>query len=125
MIFESHYWKKDLLKLVRKLSKRKLLLIWEESDFAEFEKEIMFGFYAIRKLADAQKLSSSTISNKIEGRKIPNNGNNVHLMNNHRYWEFYDFNKARIEKLDIKFLLNQIVHSYVFCPYFDETFQFG
>jgi len=121
MIFESYYWKKDLLKIARKLSKRKTLVIWTDVDFGEFEKEIMFGFYIIRKLADARKLSSSTMSNKLDARKIPNNGKIVHLMNHHRYWEFYDFEKAVVTKLDIKFLLNQIVHSYVFSPYFSEN----
>lgn len=121
MIFESYYWKRDLLKLSRKLIKRKSLKIWNNADLAEFEKEIMFGFYAIRKLAESRKLSDATRFTKLTGRKIPNNGKVVHLMNNHRYTDFYNFDQIKANKFDLQFLSNQIVHSYVFSPYFSEV----
>jgi hypothetical protein len=122
MISESYYWKKDLLKLARKLTKRELSEgFWSESDFGEFEKEIMIGFYIIRKLCSSFKLSNATVSTKIKGRKIPNNGRIVHLMNNHKYTEFYDFDQAKTNKFDLAFLANQLIHSYVFAPYFSES----
>lgn len=120
MIFESYYWKRDLLKLSRKLTKRKAAIIWNEPDYGEFEKEIMVGFYIIRKLCESYKLSNAIISTKVKGRRIPNKGKIVHLMNNHKYVDLYDFEKAKAEKFDLTFLANQLVHSYVFSPFFSD-----
>lgn len=117
MVSESYYWKRDLLKLARRLTKRKSTEIWKEPDFGEFEKEIIIGFYIIRKLSDSFKLSNATISTKVRGRRIPNNKKIVHLTNNQRYIDFFDFDKAKTEKFDLTFLANQLVHSYIFSPY--------
>src|SRR5688572_15709380 len=107
MISESYYWKRDLLKLARKLTKRKSNDFWRESDYGEFEKEIMIGFYIIRKLRHSFKLSNITVSTRVRGRKIPNNGKAIHLLNNHKYSELYNFNKAKRGKFDLPFLANQ------------------
>ena len=40
-------------------------------------------------------------------------------MNNHRFLELYDFEQPRNEKFSLTFLINQIVHSYIFSPKFD------
>lgn len=123
MVSESHYWKRELLKLSKKLTKRTLHnRFWTEAQFCTFEKEIMMGFYIIRKLIEAYKLSNQVVSTKVEGIKLANIGKIVHLMNNHKYYEYFDFDNPKQEKFDLLFLSNQIVHSYVFAPAFDESF---
>jgi hypothetical protein len=80
---------------------------------------MMIGFYVIRKLIESQKLPSALVSTKLSGRKFPNNGADVHLMNTHRFYEHYDFENGKTEKFDLRFLVNQIIHSYIFSPVFD------
>ena len=40
-------------------------------------------------------------------------------MNNHRFMELYDFEQPKKDKFNLTFLINQIVHSYIFSPKFD------
>ena len=118
MIYESVYWKKDLLKIARRLGKRKSLMQWNETDHGEFEKDIMIGFYVIRKLAEAKKLSVETLSAKIIGSKIPHNGRGVHYFSRSRFVDCYNFENCNKTKFEISFLWNQLIHSYIFDPYF-------
>ncbi len=120
MISESYYWKKELVKLSRKLENRKKAKKWwTESQFGTFEKEVMIGFYMIRKLLDAKKLTNALVSKKIKGTKFRNTGIEINWRNNHRYGEFYDFDKPIADKFDLIFLCNQLIHSYIFSPNFD------
>jgi hypothetical protein len=120
MIYESHYWKTELVKLSKKIAKRvPYKRFWTDAQNGAFEKEVMIGFYIIRKLMESQKLPNRMASTKVKGRKFANNGAAVHLMNNHRFYEFYDFDNGRNEKFDLIFLTNQIIHSYIFSPDFN------
>lgn len=120
MIHESYYWKRELTKLAKKLTNRiPCKRFWTDAQNGAFEKEVMIGFYVVRKLLESQKLPNIIASTKLIGIKYPNNGTDVHLMNNHRFPEHYDFENGKDEKFDLKFLINQIVHSYIFSPNFD------
>lgn len=120
MIYESYYWRKELVKLATKVEKRILFSgSWSDSQYGTFEKEIMIGFYMIRKLKESFKLTNNIISTNIPGIKYPSKGKLVTLMNNHRFLELYDFEQPKREKFDLPFLINQIVHSYIFSPKFD------
>ena len=78
MIYESYYWRKELVKLATKLEKRiSFSGSWTDSQYGTFEKEIMIGFYMIRKLRDSFKLTNNIISTKISGIKYPSKGNLV------------------------------------------------
>lgn len=120
MIYESHYWKSELIKLAKKLTNRvSYKRSWTDAQNGAFEKEIMIGFYIVRKLMESQKLPNQLVSTKIIGRKFPNNGTTVHLMNAHQFYNHFDFDNGKTEKFDLRFLVNQIVHSYIFTPDFD------
>ena len=121
MINESFYWKNELLKISGKIFKRtKSKRYWTSSQEGTFEKEIMFGFYIIRKLIESKKLSNSLVSTKLVGRKFISNGKNVTILNNHRIDELYKLTDGKKEKFDLIFLCNQIVHSYIFLPVFED-----
>jgi len=126
MIYESYYWKTELIKLSKKLTKRiPYKRFWTDAQNGAFEKEIMIGFYIVRKLIESQKLPNRLVSTKIVGRKFPNKNVTVHLMNTHRFYEHYDFENGKTDKFDLKFLINQIVHSYIFSPEFDINEETG
>ena len=44
-------------------------------------------------------------------------------MNWHRIDELYDFSTSNIEKISLKFICNQLIHSYVFMTSFNENSQ--
>lgn len=122
MIHESYYWKKELLKISKSIKKRiQYNKEWNDKKYAEFEKEIMFGFYIIRKLLEAKKLTSDFDSLKLKCEVFPNNGKKLTLMNYHRFDENYDLEKPTIEKRELRFFINQFVHSYIFSPIISVT----
>jgi hypothetical protein len=61
MIYESHYWKDELQAIAKKLRRRRAQRRWSESSFANLEKEVMVGFYSVRKLYEASKLEVDPI----------------------------------------------------------------
>jgi hypothetical protein len=120
MVYESYYWRKELLQLATKIEKRiTYKRSWTDSQNGAFEREVMIGFYMIRKLKDSFKLTNKIISTNITGVKYPSKGRLVTLMNNHKFSELYDFEQPKNEKFGLKFLINQIIHSYIFSPKFD------
>ncbi|WP_370409059.1 hypothetical protein [Tenacibaculum dicentrarchi] len=117
MILESYYWKKELLKTSEKLKKKiKVKKYWTPKKYAKFEKEIMFGFYIIRKLIEANKLTNKIVSTKKEYKVHNNLGTKITIRNRHSFDEYYDFGNYSIRKSDLKFLNNQFIHSYIFSP---------
>jgi hypothetical protein len=62
MIWESHYWKKDLARLADCLRKRARQRQWSERSLAKMEKEVFIGFYSLRKLLEGKKLSGKVVN---------------------------------------------------------------
>ena len=60
MIYESHYWKEPLLASAKWLSKLRLIENTRETTYVKLEKELMLGFYSVRKLIETIKISDST-----------------------------------------------------------------
>jgi hypothetical protein len=117
MIHESYYWRNELINISEKINNKiKVEKDWSDAKNAKFEKNIMFGFYIIRKLMEANKLTNVIGSTKFQLKMYKNIGKQVTLMNNHRFYENYDLEKSQIVKRDLKFLINQFVHSYSFIP---------
>jgi len=121
MIWESHFWKEDLLKKAAKLRVRKLQRRWPEASLAKLEQELMLGFYSIRKLHEADKLSTRTSQHLIKMIAYPWARKNVTKLNWHHVDRLYLFDKFTAEEHDLLFLCHQFVHSYVFIATFDDS----
>ena len=85
---------------------------------------MLIGFYEIRKLAEAKKLSSRNMGSRHRVVSHRSLGKPVHKLNRHKYWELYDLNGGTEHDVDLLFLCNQFVHSYVFIASFNEARQF-
>lgn len=120
MIDESCYWKNDLLKQADALRSRKAQRRWPEVSFARLEQTVMLGFYSIRKLIEASKLSNSTFEQELPLAIYPWSGKTVTRMNWHKLDQLYDFDSSSTDSRDVLFLCHQIVHSFVFMPVFNE-----
>jgi len=119
MIWESSFWKDPLLASANWLRKVRLTDRTTEKTFVRIEKELFFGFYSIRKLLDAKKVSTATESMTFEMTWYPNI-KHVDYLNWHKIDELYDLNKSNTEIHDLRFLCNQFIHSYVFSPVADS-----
>lgn len=124
MIHESRYWKDNLLKQAQILRRRKNQRRWPESSFAHVEQSVMLGFYSIRKLLEAGKLSDDVANRSVRVTAHSWKGEAVTRLNRSEYWELYDLEHSRIIPRSLAFLCHQIVHSYIFMTSFDESNSF-
>lgn len=119
MICESAYWKNELKRMAYCLSEIPKRKRWYESSLAILEKNIMIGCYAIRKLIESYK-----VTDRVRGMNVTvyihkkKSNKTVDFLNTHKldelYMEGWDGN------IDLKFFLNQIIHSFIFCFTRDE-----
>jgi len=124
MIWDSHPWKRELRRLaglIRRLAKD-VNGQWEKNDYA-LERAVMVGFYSIRKLIEAMKLTTACakmqvplISYPLRTGKKPT----IHHLNWHRINEFYDLGVEHSKNIRLLSLCNMFVHSYIFIPNVDE-----
>jgi hypothetical protein len=121
MIWESYPWKKRLLRLTERLSKRTNQKRWLESTSESVEADIFMAAYIVRKLIEANKISTSNMSGKLNLIAYPALNKNVTKMNRLEINELYDFSRPKPIFKGVQFILNQIIHSYVFALCFDEA----
>ena len=115
MIWESCYWKDPLLESATRLCEYSESTSLEESQLVQIEKDIFIGFYTIRKLMDTIKIKDSTRNIKAQLQWSPNI-KLVDILNSHRINELYDLKQTSQETRNLKFLCDQIIHSYIFMP---------
>lgn len=124
MIWELHYWKSDLLKIVKRLEDRKKQAKWFESSLAKIEQDVMLGFYIVRKLREAKNISDTVAKKRLSIKAYPAKGKNVTCLNWHKLDELYDFSRPNGQIRYLGFICDQIIHSYVFVTNFDENNKF-
>jgi hypothetical protein len=121
MISESYYWKRELLRIAARLRKRLTQTRWPEASLSSVEMNLMVGFYAIRKLAEAKKISDDIVAKQFSLRAYRAVGEPVHRGNAHKFSELFDLYSPVSVKRSLPFLWNQLIHSYIFVPVLGET----
>jgi hypothetical protein len=116
MIWDSAPWRKELSAIAINITNSSKKRKPSEKLLINLEKNIMIGFYIIRKLIEAKKLSSSTKALKIKVAKYKSLGKPCTLLNWHRLNELFDFSKPMWQHEKLYNICNQIIHSYVFMP---------
>ncbi len=122
MIWESEDWKRPLLRLASKLARWSTPREWTERELASLEKDIFIAFYSIRKLMEAKKLSNATEVMPLNVAMYPSKHKDVTLQNWHNIDSLYDLTARQTSQRDLRYICNQIIHSYVFVP---ETSEDG
>ncbi|MBD2202389.1 hypothetical protein H6G33_36155 [Calothrix sp. FACHB-1219] len=121
MIYESGFWKDDLLKQAKFLRSKMTQKRWTENSFARLEQNVMLGFYSIRKLIEAKKLSDSVVNKCIDVNAYTWKGQPVTKMNWGDIDKLYDLDAAQPTTNKLVFFCNQFIHSYIFVTSFDEN----
>jgi hypothetical protein len=115
MIWESHHWKEPLIESAAAFEDFAQHTELSEEDLVKVEKDVFIGFYSIRKLMDTMTISDSTKNLKLVLAWHPN-VKKVHEWNSHHLDELYNFRVTNQETRSIRFICNQIIHSFVFAP---------
>jgi hypothetical protein len=120
MIYESHYWKDDLLKSAKALKRKINQKRWSQASSSKLEKILLYGFYAVRKLIEAKKLSQAVSETKMPTKTYGWKGKNVNILNWLKIDELYDFDREIEIIKPVLFYCHQFVHSYILIEAFDE-----
>lgn len=121
MIWDSHPWKVELGRLGRSLQRRRTQKRWGEASLAKFEREIFLMAFIIRRLLESNKLSDELESTSISALSYPQHGRVVDFLNWHRLDDLYDLKEGKPLRLSLSKLCNEIMHSFVFLPSFDDA----
>lgn len=119
MIWHSVYWKEELYRHAAELKRRKHQKKWFERSTAGLEKTIMIGFYAIRKLMEAHAISDELRDQQLRLKAYRWTGSRVTFMNWHKIDQKYDLQTPIVLTKTVRWLTNQLIHSFVFMPGFD------
>lgn len=121
MIYESHPWKTRLGKDAEMIERwaAKPAITARRSFIVE--QKVFLSAYAIRRLLDAPKLSTTfhersvrcRLFSALEGRKVT-------TANWHDYHELYEFNDPVARSINLRDLLDIIIHSLVFAEILNE-----
>lgn len=111
----------ELWKIADKLTARTTQVRWSERSSMNLEKDVFIGFYVIRKLMEARKLSVEVEASQVRVRTIPSAGKHVTYMNWDKIDQLYDWSAPSIETLLLRDLCNLVVHSYIFMPAMSES----
>ena len=121
MIWDSWPWKVDLAQRTSRLERRMRQKRWPESSLVKMEQDIFFAAYVIRKLFEADKLSDDLESMRLDVTVYYSTGKFADLLNWHHIEKLYDLETPEKGKhLSLAGFCNQIIHSFVFVPYFDD-----
>lgn len=123
MIYESSFWKDDLLKQAKFLRSKTNQKRWTKSSSARLEQSVMLGFYSIRKLNEARKISDSVSSQEIVVTAYKQKGQTPNRLNWLDINKFYDLESSQTATKNLIFLCNLFIHSYIFREYFDTEGQ--
>lgn len=126
MIWESALWKDDLSWRAADVRRRMDQRRWSEASFVRLEQSLMLGFYSIRKLTEAGKLSDSVASQPVSlycFAALP--GKRVTHLNWHRLDDLYGLSDARKVTRRLDFVCNQFIHSFVLVLAQDEAGRFS
>jgi hypothetical protein len=121
VIFETRYWKQDLRRIAEALDRRSHQRTWREASHARLEREIMVGFYAIRKLNESHRLREQFDGIAVPLVSFPSLGRRIGYFVWPTVENHFDLAKPRPTSKAVKFVCDQIIHSWVFSPWFDRT----
>jgi len=104
------------------LRRRQTQLRWTEASYAGFERTVMLGFYAIRKLMDSfQPMLPKESRSLVDLTSFPSKGKRFTEL----FWptveEHFDLATPKIIHLETRIVCNQVIHSYVFSPWFNRS----
>jgi len=120
MIWESRFWKEDLLRAAARIAKRTKQLRWPDRSYVNLEKDIFISCYSIRKLLDNHKLSDRVRGMSIPVTRYAASGKTVTLLNWHNIERLYDLDSEKKASLGLRKFCDQIIHSYVFITLHEE-----
>ena len=124
-MIESCYWKEELMRIARLLRPVRKPGRWTERKHCVLERELMIGFFIVRRLIEMHKVSSETKDLALRVFSCPSRGKLVHRRNAGDIEELYDLRCETGMTKKPFYISNQFIHSYISLIARDETGNFS
>ncbi|WP_374428716.1 hypothetical protein [Tabrizicola sp.] len=112
MTIESLYWKEELARIAKTIRPVLKPKRWSERAVCTVERDVMIGFFIVRRLIELHKVSSRIADKKLNVFCAPVT-QSITKGNWHRLEENYDWNAEKAEKKSVSYLSNQCIHAYL------------
>ena len=111
MAIESIYWREEISRIAKTLKPKRRPLNWSERLVCTTEREIIVGFFILRKLVELKKVTDKTknLMLEIQGCKPKTN---VHFSNRFELEEYYDLNGENSYQRSAWYLSNSSIHTH-------------
>ena len=120
-MIESQYWKEELERIARSIRRVKKPPRWSERAQCVIERDLMLGFFILRRLIELCKVSSCIRDHTINVFSCLAVGKDVTKLNGHCIWELYDLENEKPVAKKPQYIANQFIHSYTSFVARDET----
>lgn len=118
MIWDSYYYKANLLKICSHIEKSLLQKRWTDSSYVRLENNIMIGCYLVRKLIESNKISDDVENLEIPIYSCPIKEDEViDVMTDHLFNEKYNLSTWTMEHIKPKSFCDKIIHSLIFAAH--------
>lgn len=114
MIHQADFWIADLQKNIQFFHDKLDQRVWRQQSFMAFEKRVMLSCYIVRKLYESQQIDENHFKAKIPLYAYKNRGKVSSLLNTKDIIELYEVENPSTLTKPLSFVMNQIIHSFIF-----------
>jgi hypothetical protein len=120
-MIESFYWKEELHRIARSIQRVSKPPRWSERAHCIVERDLMIGFFMLRRLIELHKVSTVTRDQMLNVFSYLARGKNVTRFNGHDLWELYDLDREVPSTQKPGYIANQFIHAYTSFVARDES----
>ena len=120
-MIESRYWKEELARIAKTIKPLRKPPRWSERAHCVVERNLMIGFFIIRRLIELNKVSSRTRDYGLKVYACSTIGIDVTQLNQGGFFETYDLENEKQETKKPLYISNQFIHAYMSFVLRDET----
>lgn len=112
MAIESLYWKEELARIAKTIRPVPKPKRWSERAVCTVERDVMIGFFIVRRMIELHKVSARIAKIKIDVFGTPT-VKNITLLNRFSLEENYDWDAEKVENKSVAYVCNQSIHAYL------------
>jgi hypothetical protein len=112
-MIESRYWKEELRRIAWSARPVSAPKRWSERTHCVLERDIMVGFFMLRRLIELHKVSAAIRNFGMQVYFAPNRGKQVNRLNSGDLDSLYDFAREKKQTKKPMYMSNQFIHAYM------------
>jgi hypothetical protein len=120
-MIDSRYWKEELTRIAKTLRRVRNGIRWSERTHCVVERDLMIGFFLVRRLVELHKVSTKTRNHSMTVFSCRLRGKQRRRIDDHDIWELYELENERRESKGPLYLANQFIHAYTSFVRQDES----